>query len=197
MISLSNVSKKLSERVIFSELDYQINQGEIHAWRGRNGTGKTTLARLLVGLEEADQGEILRSDTSKILIAQQDFVLWPQLSVRKNLDLAAPRAQWQSLVERLFLAPLLKSKAGRLSHGQKQLVCLARTLSLEPNLLIIDEAVSHLDFETRQTVLQLLLEKNNETELALIWIDHHQESAEQLGATIWQLHDGKITPPTL
>ncbi|WP_411845738.1 ABC transporter ATP-binding protein [Roseibacillus persicicus] len=198
MIRASKICKSFGGRQILDNLDYSIERGEIHAWKGSNGCGKTTLARLLAGLETPDSGTITRSDPSlKVLIAQQDFVLWPTLSVRQNLNLVAPEKDWQPFVKQLSFSELLKQRSGHLSHGQKQLVCLARTLSLQPDLLILDEAISHLDKEKRHQFFNTLKNLREKHAVAFIWINHFDENSANLQSDSWVLEQNQLYPSHL
>lgn len=182
MIHASKVCKSFGGRQILQDLDYSIERGEIHAWKGSNGCGKTTLARLLAGLETPDSGTITKSDPEiKIVIAQQDFVLWPTLTARQNLDLVAPQTNWLPLARQLDILELLKTRTGCLSYGQKQLLCITRTLALKPDVLIVDEAITHLDTTKRELLLNLLNQKES---LTIVWIDHSCEVPRKLKANL-------------
>ena len=191
MIELRALKKSFEDSILLDDVNYQIRQGEGHLWKGHNGCGKTTLSRILCGLEAFDSGELLKPSEISLMLVQQDFVIWPQLTVKKNLTLAAPPSQWSSIAKELSLTELLQKKAGILSYGQKQRLCLARALATNPDLLILDEAVSHLDQKQLETVRESI-KKRLSKGMACIWITHRPEEVLPLQPKIWQFQEQSL-----
>ena len=148
MIQLEKISKSYGGNLIFESIDLKIEQGETHVLMGDNGAGKTTLARILAGLEKPDSGSVIGLENQKdahTMVIQQDFVIWPELTVAQNMSVAADKKLTTHWLETTGLSHLTHSKAGILSHGQKQRLSIARAMASRPRLLIIDEAFSYLD----------------------------------------------------
>lgn len=170
---------------------------------GRSGCGKTTLLRLLCGLEQPDAGQVLLPAGIKIAPVFQEARLMPWLTVAENITLAArvqPELAAQSLpqlLELLGLSGCEQLYPYQLSGGMAQRVSLGRTLYYDPDIIIMDEPFSALDYFTRQGLQQTLLELYARRRKSIIFITHDVEEALLLGERILIMEDGavKVTVP--
>lgn len=197
---------------VFMDFSWQLTQGESCAILGASGCGKTSLLYLLAGLHRPEQGQIyvfgetISRPRPKTGLVLQDYGLLPWATVRENIALGlnirgfygpdgkhAPRDssgrmetyvfvdQW---LDRLGLLDHGKKYPGQLSGGQRQRTAIARTLVLEPDLLLMDEPFSSLDQPTRVTLYQQTLELCREWGITLIVVTHLIEEALVLGQKI-------------
>jgi NitT/TauT family transport system ATP-binding protein len=193
---------------VFQDFTWEVQRGEAWAVLGPSGCGKTTLLYLLAGLRPPSSGRILidaqpldrpRPHTGLIL---QDYGLLPWGTVRQNASLGlrvrsfygpdgrhAPRDFHPNLsadawLERLGLAALADKYPSQLSGGQRQRTAIARTLALEPDLLLMDEPFSSLDAPTREDLQNLVLDLWVEQQLTLLVVTHAIEEAAVLGQKI-------------
>ncbi len=198
---------------VFAGFDWQANAGEMWAVIGPSGCGKTTLLYLLAGLVQPTAGRVLvngapalrpRASTGLIL---QTHGLLPWATVRQNATLGLrmgrfyrnkqgapgqPRPYPPDLalseidpwLERLGIAHLGEKYPSQLSGGQRQRVAIARTLVLQPNLLLMDEPFSSLDPSTRESLQELVLELQRELGLTTLVVTHSVDEAAMLGRRI-------------
>ncbi|GAB4494989.1 MAG: ABC transporter ATP-binding protein [Anaerolineales bacterium] len=212
MITVSDLSFHYRQP-IFEHFDWSAAQGETWAVLGPSGCGKSTLLMLLAGLKLPQRGEILisgerirrpRPQTGLIL---QDYGLLPWATVRENVELGlklrsfygadgihAPRnfvavKSVDFWLERLGLAPVASHYPAQLSGGQRQRAAIARTLVLQPDLLLMDEPFSSLDALTRESLQTLTLELTAEQGLTLVIVTHAIEEAALLGRKILLLNE--------
>lgn len=205
MLALKQVNKAFGSRQIISNLDLSIEEGSILCIVGPSGGGKTTLLRILAGLETYDSGEFLldgqpfNPSTSKeqvVGVVFQDFQLFPHLSVMENITLAPKLALKQSsaesqqmaqnLAQRLGLSQLLDYYPYQLSGGQKQRVAIARAMAMNPKVLAYDEPTSALDPGLSQQVADLILEMK-EAGMTQIVVTHDLEFAKRIADQLYQV----------
>ena len=203
MLELRNISKKFGNKQILSNFDLTIPEKQILAIVGSSGGGKTTLLRMLAGLETIDSGEILYNGESLPLdelekrnllgFVFQDFQLFPHLSVMENLILSPIKTMGMSeadakkkavdLLTRLGLAAHADAYPYSLSGGQKQRVALARAMMIDPEVIGYDEPTSALDPELRLEVEKLILQ-NRELGMTQIVVTHDLQFAENIADQI-------------
>lgn len=212
-IEVKNVSKSFGELKVLDNISLSINKGDIYGILGLSGAGKSTLVRCINGLETFDQGEILfndnllcspthkveRKNKSKIAMIFQSFNLIQQIDVLKNVEFALeinniPNKREKAIkaLERVGLGDKLHSYPSQLSGGQAQRVAIARSLVLEPEVLLSDEGTSALDPETTESILKLLKELNKELGLTIIMISHQINVIESICNRVAILSNSKL-----
>ena len=203
MLELKNISKKFGKKEILSNFSLTIPEKQILAIVGPSGGGKTTLLRMLAGLETIDSGEIFYNGESLPLdelekrnllgFVFQDFQLFPHLSVMENLILSPIKTMGMSetdvkkkavdLLTRLGLEAHVDAYPYSLSGGQKQRVALARAMMIDPEVIGYDEPTSALDPELRLEVEKLILQ-NRELGMTQIVVTHDFQFAENIADQI-------------
>ena len=200
---IKNISKRFGEKQIISDLNLKVPEKQILAIVGPSGGGKTTLLRMLAGLETIDSGDIIYNGEELPLdelekrnllgFVFQDFQLFPHLTVLENLTLSPIKTKNVakedaekkaiSLLTRLGLAEYAKAYPYSLSGGQKQRVALARAMMIDPEIIGYDEPTSALDPELRLEVEKLILQ-NRELGMTQIVVTHDLQFAENIADTI-------------
>ncbi|MCP2164523.1 ABC transporter ATP-binding protein [Goodfellowiella coeruleoviolacea] len=186
----------------------EVGSGELVALLGPSGCGKSTTLRMIAGLEELTSGDILIGGRSmvglppqrrNIGVAFENYALYPPLSVAQNITFglrARKRQGWQQrlteITERLDLVDILDDKPGGLSSGQKQRVALARAIARQPEVLLLDEPLSHLDAAQRDTTRRELRRLQQDLGYTTILVTHDQEEAISLADRVVVMRDGLI-----
>ena len=203
MLELKNISKKFKDRQILSDFNLTVEENKILAIVGPSGGGKTTLLRMLAGLEKIDSGEIIYNGESLPVdelekrnllgFVFQDFQLFPHLTVLENLVLSPIKTmnmekndaekKATELLEKLGLEKQINNYPISLSGGQKQRVALARAMMINPKIIGYDEPTSALDPELRLEVEKLIL-KNRELGITQIVVTHDLQFAENIADSI-------------
>lgn len=207
MLELRKINKAFGNRKIITDLDLKIEQGSILCIVGPSGGGKTTILRMLAGLESIDSGEFLlagqpfqptnlKEQEQVVGVVFQDFQLFPHLNVFENITLAPKLALKQEkavytktaedLAQRLGLANLLNHYPYQLSGGQKQRVAIARAMAMNPKVLAYDEPTSALDPGLSQQVAELILEMK-QAGMTQIVVTHDLDFAKQIADQLYQV----------
>ena len=203
MLELRNINKAFGGKQILTNFSLSIPEKQILAIVGPSGGGKTTLLRMLAGLETIDSGEIYYNGESLAIdelekrnllgFVFQDFQLFPHLSVLENLTLSpiktmdmdkeAAEKKARALLEQLGLAGHADAFPFSLSGGQKQRVALARAMMIDPEIIGYDEPTSALDPELRLEVEKLIIQ-NKERGMTQIVVTHDLQFAENIADQI-------------
>ena len=188
--------------------------GGITTIYGASGAGKTSLLRMLAGLMTPDKGKItvngekwfdaqdninLKPQERQVGFMFQDYALFPNMSVKQNLDFALKKGEDKTRVKRMIdlmeLGDLRDQPTERLSGGQKQRVALARALVAKPKILLLDEPLAALDLEMRAKLQVYLLAVHKEFDLTTLLISHDVGEIIKLSDKITHLKNGKLSAP--
>lgn len=203
MLELRNISKKFGDKQILKDFNLIVPEKQVLAIVGPSGGGKTTLLRMLAGLETIDSGQVIYNgeilDVAELEkrnllgFVFQDFQLFPHLSVLENLTLSPihtmnvskeeAEEKAQALLARLGLSEHAKAYPYSLSGGQKQRVALARAMMINPEIIGYDEPTSALDPALRLEVEKLILQ-NREMGMTQIVVTHDLQFAENIADSI-------------
>lgn len=210
ILEVRNLRKVYGDREILHGSSFDVHEGEFLSILGPSGCGKTTTLRLLIGLESPDGGTITSrgADLTKLPPSQrgmgivfQDYALFENMTVTQNVeyplsfrdDLKADKARIaRNLLERVGLADQGAKRVSQLSGGQQQRVSIARTLALNPGVILFDEPMSALDVETRLALRADLKQIQEEFGTTMVYITHDQEEAFALSDRIMVMNEGSI-----
>jgi ABC-type Fe3+/spermidine/putrescine transport system ATPase subunit len=210
VLELRRLSKHFGENRVVDDVSLQVNRGAFFALLGPSGCGKTTTLRMVAGFEEATAGSVMlsgeRIDHLKpyqrnVSTVFQNYALFPHLTVRQNIEFGLRRrgAGETDIVRKVAEAMELVHLSGKedrrpaqLSGGEKQRVALARSLVLEPEVLLLDEPLSALDPGLRKKVRIELKALQRRVGITFIFVTHDQEEALSLSDVITVMNHGKI-----
>ena len=214
---LDTVSFKSGARSWLYPLDMQLAPGQINPLLGATRSGKTTLLRIMAGLERPTTGRVLDGDRDltrvpvrerSVAMVYQQFINYPSLSVRENI--ASPlrvagrsAAETASVVDELagllHLSDLLSRLPGELSGGQQQRVALARALAKGADVLLLDEPLANLDYKLREELREELPRLFARQRTTVVYATTDPQEALQLGGTTHVLVEGRLVQsgPTL
>jgi len=185
-----------------------VRSGELVGLLGPSGCGKSTTLRMIAGLEDVTSGDILVGGRSvvglppqrrNIGVAFENYALYPPLTVRENIAFGLEArgvrdrdAKVAAVAERIGLTDILDAMPAGLSSGQKQRVALARAVVREPDVLLLDEPLSHLDAAERDTTRRELRHLQQELNYTTILVTHDQEEALSLADRVVVMNDGVV-----
>jgi polar amino acid transport system ATP-binding protein len=214
ILALNGISKRFGSHVALDDVSLTVEAGEVVAIIGRSGSGKTTLLRCINGLETPDSGEIvfdgrrvqrsragLRALRREMGIVFQGLNLFPHLSVERNitlgptvglgLPLSEAKERALNVLRQVGLEDKLAAVPLQLSGGQQQRVAIARSLAMQPRLMLFDEITSALDPELVGEVISVL-EKLAAEGMTMILVTHEMGFARAAADTIVFMHHGRI-----
>ena len=209
-VVFKNVTKRYGKTVAVENLNLTIASGALHFLLGPSGCGKTTTLRMLAGLENVTEGQILfdGKDVTKSPAAErgigmvfQNYALWPHMTVLKNIEyglklrgLSKEELQ-ERVTEVLQITQLVRFAdrlPGQLSGGQQQRVALARALAIRPNVLLLDEPLSNLDAKLRHEMRDNISRIHKQTGITTVYVTHDQKEALSMGTNISVMHAGSL-----
>ena len=170
-----------------------LERGETLGIVGESGSGKTTLARVIVGLQKPTAGTV-RLDGRVGMVFQDPLgSLNPRMTVRATLEETSRGESAERLLSMVGLdADALDKYPHEFSGGQRQRICIARAISVKPDILVCDEAVSALDLQVRSQILDLLAELKERLGLSMLFITHDLGVVQHVAKRIIVMHRGKI-----
>lgn len=182
---------------VLNGVDLQIPAGSITVILGRSGCGKTTLLRLVGGLESPDRGNIKFEAEHKAAFVFQESRLMPWLTVWDNVKFGlkkqeCSRAELEHMIDLVGLSGFEKAFSHQLSGGMRQRVAIARALAYHPSFLLMDEPFAALDYFTRSQMQRELLRLKQESGVSILFVTHSIDEALLLGHKIVVVEGGLI-----
>jgi polar amino acid transport system ATP-binding protein len=213
-VLIENVHKRFGDLEVLKGVSLTVEPGQVVALIGRSGSGKSTLLRCINGLEAINSGRIevaghvvdqdpkhLRELRKDVGIVFQSYNLFPHLTVGQNIMLSpkitqnVPQAQAETLAREVLaqvgLSEKFDSYPDNLSGGQQQRVAIARSLAMQPKVMLFDEVTSALDPELTGEVL-LVMEKLAKDGMTMLLVTHEMAFARNVASTTIFMHQGKI-----
>lgn len=209
-IELRNVSKDFGSVAAVHNVSFSVQEGELMALLGPSGGGKTTVLRMIAGLETPTSGDIyIRQQRVNDLSVQerntgfvfQNYALFKNMNVFKNIAFGLKVKHWRrshikarvaELLELFGLSGLERRYPHQLSGGQRQRVAIARALAPKPTVLLLDEPFGAVDAKIRQELREWLVRLHRELNVATIFVTHDQEEAMEVANRIIIFSKGRL-----
>ncbi len=207
MIELKEVSKSIGGTLVLDRVNLSVEQGECIAIVGPSGTGKTTLLRLIAGLEPLDSGSILLRGTEvsrpgwqlppharSIGFQFQDSALWPHMSLCDNLAFALNSGKIRALecLRRAGIEALASRRPSEVSGGEARRAALARALAPAREIVLLDEPLTHLEHALRDGIAQWIAAELKAANAACVWVTHEPAEVHGIARRILTLKDGQL-----
>jgi iron(III) transport system ATP-binding protein len=209
-VTIDHVTFGYGTTPVLEDISLEVERGQFFAFLGPSGSGKTTLLRLIAGFGTPTAGRILIGErdvtrlppwSRNVGMVFQSYALWPHMSVRKNVAFGLERRKLsRAEIERkvadaldlVGLSAFADRRPAQLSGGQQQRVALARTIVIEPEVLLLDEPLSNLDARLRVEMRVELRQLQRKLGITAIYVTHDQEDANAVADSIAVLDQGRI-----
>jgi sulfate transport system ATP-binding protein len=209
-IEINHVTKRFGDFVALDDVTVSLPNGQLTALLGPSGGGKSTLLRIIAGLERADTGTIsiegveatrLSPQKRNVGFVFQHYAVFKHMTVAKNIAFGLeirnkPKAEIAGRVDELLKLVHLSQFANRLpsqlSGGQRQRMALARALAVQPKVLLLDEPFGALDAKVRKELREWLRRLHDEVPVTTVFVTHDQEEAMEVADEIVVINDGRI-----
>jgi ABC-type Fe3+/spermidine/putrescine transport system ATPase subunit len=213
MLELKNITYNYDGKPLLENFNLKIEKNRLTALLGSSGCGKTTLLRLIAGLETPPAGEIsidgqTLSSAGEIIVPPhrrhlgfifQDLALWPHFTVYQNLAFGLDKTKDKDVKTKVYdmlaffgLNDFAEHYPHQLSGGQQQLTAIARSLVLEPEILLMDEPLANLDVKLKRKIHNLILKMKSDFNLTVVYVTHDHREAFTLADEIVVINNGKI-----
>jgi len=209
-LDVCNLTKKYNKKIILNNISFDVKKGEFLSILGPSGCGKTTLLKILIGIENVTSGSVIKDkvditnlDASKrgMGIVFQNYALFPNMNVLNNVMYALnlklknkelAREKSIAMLKMVNMEDHINKYPHQLSGGQQQRVAIARTLALEPDIILFDEPMSALDADNRLILKKELKKIQKKLKTTMIYITHDQEEAFSLSDRVMIMNNGNI-----
>ncbi|SEA61404.1 spermidine/putrescine transport system ATP-binding protein [Desulfuromusa kysingii] len=209
-LSVSNLVKKFGDFTAVDNVTFAVPQGSFFSILGPSGCGKTTLLRMIAGFEEPTSGNIMirgkdmagvGPNLRPVNLVFQHLALFPMMNVEENIafglrrrkvDSATIKKKIEAILERVGLPDYAKHQIGQLSGGQKQRVAIARSLVLEPSVLLLDEPLGALDLKLREQMKVELKKLQAKVGTTFVYITHDQSEALVMSDRVVVMNQGRF-----
>jgi iron(III) transport system ATP-binding protein len=209
-VAIEHVSFGYGDTPVLDDITLDVGKGEFFAFLGPSGSGKTTLLRLIAGFGTPSAGRILIGErdvtglppwSRNVGMVFQSYALWPHMTVARNVAFGLERRRLKradinrrvaDALALVGLSAFADRRPAQLSGGQQQRVALARTIVIEPKVLLLDEPLSNLDAKLRVDMRSELRQLQRKLGLTAIYVTHDQEEANAIADRIAVLDGGRI-----
>ena len=210
ILEIKNLSKHFDDFTAVKNIDFSVEEGGFFSILGSSGCGKTTLLRIIAGFQQESEGDvIIRGQSMKgippekrpVNIVFQNLALFPMMNVRENIAFGLKRQKLKSadinfkineMLDRVGLNGYDKKKVTDLSGGQRQRVAIARSLVMNPSILLLDEPLGALDRKLREHMKIELKLLQKEIGTTFVYITHDQSEALVMSDQVAVMHDGQF-----
>ena len=209
-IEVSHVGKRFGDFVALDDVTVSIPTGQLTALLGPSGGGKSTLLRIIAGLDQADEGAVEIEGTDATFLPPQKrnvgfvfqhYAAFKHMTVRRNVSFGLEirrrpkdeiRRRVDELLELVHLEQFADRLPSQLSGGQRQRMALARALAVEPTVLLLDEPFGALDAKVRKELRDWLRRLHDEVRVTTVFVTHDQEEALEVADEIVVINQGRI-----
>ena len=213
-IEVKNITKQFGDFSALHDVNLKVEKGELVALLGPSGSGKTTLLRIIAGLESSDSGKVLidGNEANSLHVKErnvgfvfQHYALFKHMTVFDNVafglrvrpkDVRLPKEEIRdrvmALLSLVHLDKFYDRYPSQLSGGQRQRVALARSLAVEPKLLLLDEPFGALDAKVRKELRRWLRRLHDDIHITSIFVTHDQEEAMEVSDRVVVMNQGRI-----
>ncbi len=214
MIQFRNCTKLFGSKTVLHNISFEVNEeNSFTTIIGKSGSGKTTLLRLVAGLEKLNDGRIyingkVVSEGKKIIVPPhernvgfifQDLALWSHFTVYQNIEFGLKQKKipdYKSIIMQMLdefgIADLKNNYTHQLSGGQQQLVALARSMVLQPKLLLMDEPLANLDVKLKTQMRKRIKQLVKEKDISIFYVTHDHKEAMEMSDKMMVLNEGAI-----
>jgi len=210
ILEIKNLSKHFDDFTAVKNVDFSVEKGGFFSILGSSGCGKTTLLRIIAGFQQESEGDVIIRDQSMkgippekrpVNIVFQNLALFPMMNVRENIVFGLKRQKLNKadinikineMLERVGLNGYEKKKVTDLSGGQRQRVAIARSLVMNPSILLLDEPLGALDRKLREHMKVELKLLQKEIGTTFVYITHDQSEALVMSDQVAVMHDGQF-----